>query len=340
MRETLSVGARHPGDPGDGDTLFGQAFGLLLGCLTVDASLLGLAAVDLASFVGEGGADVIALLLDLPHFIHIWLSRHALGVAQPPIWATVGMNLLLLQSWWTRFLGLNDPGWSLSTEAFFYALFPFVGALLWRLRTRGAVAWALIIYLAGNAAVLFFIGRPVELAALRYNPASHLYEFLLGILTARLHFILQENPRRTRWLRGAAPWLLAACVGTYLAIVPWTTLLPLQLLAHGIFSPLFCAALLALASGNVGVNKIFSAAWSVLLGEASYSLYLIHVPIFFMLRLPLEKYGGPLFLVYVCLCIGLSVLSYLYIEKPSRRWILRKWGVRSRESEAAAAVAQ
>jgi peptidoglycan/LPS O-acetylase OafA/YrhL len=113
-----------------------------------------------------------------------------------------------------------------------------------------------------------------------------------------------------------------------------------QLLTHGIFSPLFCIAVLALASGNFRINQLFSTTWMVLLGEASYALYLIHEPVFFMLRVPLQKYAGPAFAGYLVLCIGLSVMSYWYIERPSRRWIVRRWGGRNRESEAAAAVAQ
>jgi peptidoglycan/LPS O-acetylase OafA/YrhL len=283
---------------------------------------------------------LVALALDASHLLHNWLATHAAGIAQPSIAATLVMNVVLLQAWWPKFLGINSPGWSLSAEAFFYTVFPFVGVLLWRLRIWGLLAWAAVIYLAGNAIILAFVARRVEFAPLRYNPASHLYEFLLGILTARLHFIVQENPARTAWLQRQGPWLLVGSAAAYLAVIPWTDRIQVQLLTHGIFSPLFCVALLALAAGNVRIGKLLSAAWMVLLGEASYALYLIHLPIYFILRMPLQKYGGPVFSAYLVLCVGLSMASYLYIEKPSRHWILRKWGVRSRESEATAAVGQ
>jgi peptidoglycan/LPS O-acetylase OafA/YrhL len=272
---------------------------------------------------------LVALLLDCAHFLHTWLTRHASGTEQAGIFPTLAMNALLLQGWWTRFLGINDPGWSLSTEAFFYAAFPVIGVLLWRLRTRGAWAWAAVLYMVGNAVVLIFAWRHVELATLRYNPASHLYEFLLGILTARLHSIWQQAPSRNARLQRWAPWILAASAGIYLCAVPWVHALPLQLLTHGFFSPVFCAALVALAAGNARIDKIFSMNWLVLLGEASYALYLIHVPILFMLRSRMEKQGGRLFCAYILMCVGLSVLSYLYIERPARRWIQQCWEVRS-----------
>jgi peptidoglycan/LPS O-acetylase OafA/YrhL len=283
---------------------------------------------------------LIVLALDCPHFVHSWIVNHTGAAAQPAIFPTLAMNVMLLQAWWTRFLAINIPGWSLCAEVFFYAAFPFAGALLWRLRLRGVLIWSAVIYLVGNAVVLKLVARHVGFVALRYNPASHLYEFLLGILAAKLHFILQQNSESAARLRRLAPWLLAISVGAYLLVVPLTDRIEVQLLTHGIFSPLFCIAILALASGNRGIDKLFSAAWMVLLGEASYTLYLIHEPIFFILRAPMQEYAGPAFSIYLVLCIGLSVLSYLYIEKPSRRWILRRWGVRSRESEAAAAVAQ
>jgi peptidoglycan/LPS O-acetylase OafA/YrhL len=288
---------------------------------------------------------LVALLLDLAHFLHIWMARHAAGTEQAGIASTLLMNTLLLQGWWTRFLGINDPGWSLSTEAFFYAAFPLLGVLLWRLRARGVCVWAALLYIVGNAVVLLCASRHVELSTLRYNPASHLFEFMLGILTARLHCICQQAPSRVQRLQRYAPWMLAASAGIYFCAVPWTHALPLQLLTHGFFAPLFCTAVVSLAAGNERIDKIFSIGWLVLLGEASYALYLIHSPLLFILRSRMEKYGGWLFCVYVFLCVGLSVLSYLYIEKPARLRIHRWWVSRCQQRaqlsvEPAAAVAQ
>jgi len=54
------------------------------------------------------------------------------------------LNLLLLQAWSPRHaLSWNYPGWSLSCEAFYYAIFPFLGVWLWKARSPRAGAAAI-----------------------------------------------------------------------------------------------------------------------------------------------------------------------------------------------------
>jgi peptidoglycan/LPS O-acetylase OafA/YrhL len=284
---------------------------------------------------------VACLLLDLPHFVH---SKHLDVLAGDPqqhagVAATLGVNLLLLQGWFTHFMGINGPGWSLSNEAFFYALFPLVAAPLCRLRMRQAMAAMAAVYVAGNLAVVGFGYLHPDPATWRYFPALHWFEFLIGILSARLHVCWSQSERGRVRLRQAAPWMLAGSFAAFAAAVPMQQLVSLQLLAHGVFTPLFCCAVLALAAGNRWLEMLFAPAWFCLLGEASYSLYLLHVPVFFLLRSRLAAHGN-LFPLYCLLCIGLSVASYLWLEKPCRRWILKFARQRGLESEAAAAIAQ
>ncbi len=66
--------------------------------------------------------------------------------------------------------------------------------------------------------------------------------------------------------------------------------------------------------------------WMLKLGEVSYSLYLLHIPIGlrvidFMSRLP---YSGELILLIdvfaIAVCLYASVLFYRWIEEPSQKW--------------------
>lgn len=66
--------------------------------------------------------------------------------------------------------------------------------------------------------------------------------------------------------------------------------------------------------------------WMLKLGEVSYSLYLLHIPIGlriidFMSRLP---YSGELILLIdvfaIAVCVYVSVLFYRWVEAPSQRW--------------------
>jgi len=87
----------------------------------------------------------------------------------------------------------------------------------------------------------------------------------------------------------------------------------------------FAVLLLALAYGEGMVARELSRPWMVLLGEASYSLYLLHLPILLLLeRVPGAKAwreSSPLsfFLFYLPLCIGVSILVLRAYEEPMRR---------------------
>jgi peptidoglycan/LPS O-acetylase OafA/YrhL len=78
----------------------------------------------------------------------------------------------------------------------------------------------------------------------------------------------------------------------------------------------------------------------VILGEGSYGLYLIHVPVFHLFtwlgwdRIP------ALFPVYLAVSIGLSVASFYWFETPARRWILKGKRVHLKETMEIASDAQ
>jgi peptidoglycan/LPS O-acetylase OafA/YrhL len=65
-----------------------------------------------------------------------------------------------------------------------------------------------------------------------------------------------------------------------------------------------------------------SAKWLLVLGEASFALYLIHMPLYTIMRRLIEGLGGAGLLLYLVTCIGLSVASIYWLEIPARRWIL------------------
>lgn len=66
----------------------------------------------------------------------------------------------------------------------------------------------------------------------------------------------------------------------------------------------------------------------VLLGEASYSFYLLHLPVMFWV-VGLERFvTGPILVLKApllfTLTLGLSLLSLFVIERPARAWLLSR----------------
>ncbi|WP_260706222.1 acyltransferase family protein [Edaphobacter flagellatus] len=268
-----------------------------------------------------------AMLLDTPHFFHaqLFLQHKSIWQALGTFFATTG----LVQTWF-HLQGPNLPGWSLCAEAFFYLLFPFLGTLLWKARGWSILSLFVLIYCAGLA-VVFVIIKVQGHDGQGYHPVPHLFIFLLGILLARFFVQIAANPKWAQMLNTFAPLLFAGSIAGFLMIPLFHLKISEAQLQHGLLAPLFSGVLLSLASGNRLLSSLFSARWLVTLGEASYGIYLLHVPLYTILRRPIERFGFPMFLLYAAMTIALSVITYFQLEVPARRWILKKT---SRTSEA------
>jgi peptidoglycan/LPS O-acetylase OafA/YrhL len=92
----------------------------------------------------------------------------------------------------SRLLRINLPSWSLCGEVFFYACFPLLGVLLWKL--RGAWLWvaALTLYVGGQTLV-WVMRRHLSLEMTLTLPPLHLSTFALGILMARGQTLQQKR---------------------------------------------------------------------------------------------------------------------------------------------------
>ncbi len=277
----------------------------------------------------------VAMLLDLPHYLHV---SHNFRMSASRILTEILATTGLLQAWF-NFRGINTPGWSLSVEAFFYIIFPAVGVFLWRLKNSRALIAAVAIYVAGLALLYALFGQS-ELHDQSYFPIPHTFVFLLGILLARYFVRITSNPAHHRRLKALAPAMLFMALFLIVLIASTPLAGQTALLQHGLLAPVFALAILALASGNDTILRLFSAPWLVLLGEASYALYLLHAPIGLMLRYSSEKVGWIAYILYIGGVIGLSVASFLYLEGPARRWILNRTRVRSLESLVTSSISQ
>lgn len=277
-----------------------------------------------------------AMLLDTPHFLHVQLQIFHLSLRQAVVsfFVTAG----LLQTWLS--VGwLNPPGWSLSAEAFFYLLFPWLGAVVWKIRGKLVLPVSVLIYLAGLG-VICGLNRVQSSDHVRFNPLPHVFVFVLGILLARLYVWTEESPERSRRLDSLSPWLLMVSVLATIAVPIFHLVTSEWLLQHGLLTPLFAVIVLACSSKNRVITMLFSHRWLILLGEASYGIYLMHVPVFSIFRASIVRYGMPVYLLYVATTIGLSIMSYYLLEIPARRWILEKEQVRGQESLVVSSLAQ
>jgi len=247
---------------------------------------------------------------------------------------TVALSGVLVQSWWPHAANfLNAPGWSLSTEVLFYAAFPLIGVWLTRqsslvlLATVGG-AWVLALL----PAVMYLALRPdagvdpqwgafgTWLQVVKFNPVVRLPEFVMGIALGCLFL------RRRTWpLPQVRPGMLAllAVAGVVLLVTRFPA--PFLMLHSGLLDPLFAMLIVSVAYDQGVLTRVLGSPVFVLLGEASYALYLLHVPAWDALArfagVPnLLPWGFPAF---VALVTAISVLVFRVFEEPMRHRIRR-----------------
>lgn len=190
--------------------------------------------------------------------------------------------------------------WTLQIELFFYAQMLCWYALGALRRIRWVIAaWLL---LASAYAIAHRLGTPLSYTFQELLIVRYAHCFSVGILMYRM-----------REAGGAAPadWMLL--VGAH--VVSWLTWGPVEAIVLGICTALF----LLMNAGRLGV-----LSWRPLLflGGISYTLYLLHQEIGYILIAALEKTGltpVPSILVTTVLMIVLAWLLSRYVERPANR---------------------
>jgi peptidoglycan/LPS O-acetylase OafA/YrhL len=266
-------------------------------------------------------------------------NRFQFGMNQPAGWEDALASFAvfaLLQAWIPAYALLIDPAaWSLSAEAFFYFTFPVVSkwapantrsgivramGVCWILCLTPPVIFLLTARYAG-ANLVGFLARDWVSAFLQYNPLFHLPAFVMGIAAQRL-FLLESSGSLMGSRRPLAICAISICAICLILSAGWP--IPRILVNNGLLGPAFAFLIVGLATGRGLIAGILGHPVLVLLGEASYSLYLLHLPLWgITLGLNERMFRFPdsswLFLsVDVAIAIGVSILALKYVETPYR----------------------
>lgn len=249
-------------------------------------------------------------------------------------WTGLVLTPLLLQGWIPAVATfMNTPAWTMSAEAFFYVIFPWLAK--WRRPTRLAphlwkMAGVWVLGLVPGALYIYFhpdgITWPdrwsygVWLWALKYTPYAHVFSFVFGVMLASLdQMISRTNPIRF--------WLGVFGFGGIYAILSLGSFVPYAIVHDGLLMPLFACIILGLAGKNPLATAL-SVRPLVFVGEASYCLYLLHFNLWNLVhesgvlgQLGLARFDP--WLSYA-LMIMMALAALHFIEKPAQR-ILRGW---------------
>lgn len=245
------------------------------------------------------------------------------------------LSFVLLQAWFpdsSIYQAGNPAAWSLSCEAFFYAVFPALAPRFARLGNRGLL-------MAGSAAVVGalivaviaqdHLARPDSVWLLYISPIFRLFEFMLGMLVA------------TAIKRGWRPkWSLGTAV---LLVVLWVVVLAdtkpklssgIQAAVQDLYwvvpAVLFMMVIAAAAQRDLdGRPSILRSKILIKFGEWSYALYLVHATLIYFLvqhvgiRPPANS--NVFWVVAVAAAaIILAGLLYTLVEHPAEKFLRRR----------------
>lgn len=241
-----------------------------------------------------------------------------------------GLSIILLQSWLPFSRGrFNAPGWTLSVEALFYALFPLL-FFLWRRSPP--------VFLGLTLAVCLFTASLWEPNSffLSYGfPLMRVWEFMFGMglamIPLRAKFTAAEFVPLS--LVVASPFVAALL---HQASPPFTKWLAMVILAS---VSIVILAARDTATENTTLNTrtpLLRLKWMVIGGEISYGLYLLHDGVMRYSRVGFEKLFNVLLkdavfpmkfgylLTTAVVSLALAWICWILVEIPARRFLRNK----------------
>jgi peptidoglycan/LPS O-acetylase OafA/YrhL len=249
------------------------------------------------------------------------------------VYLSLGVSLicqLLLINAWFPFAAVNQP-WngpsdSVSCEAFFYTLFPLMLRKMTATRIARLTLACLAFWVLQGAWILA-VERFLPLSRSGFIvvalPLTHLFEFVAGMYVAILYQHLQAQGMSQHAL---GIKLVGGSLAALTILAFWRPVAP----AFYLDAPFFAALILGLALIDRPVINFLNQPALIRLGEASYSLYLIHVPIAYLAYIAgFRQSNGWIPMLF---SIGASLAIFRFYEEPMRRRIRAHFSQRATSS--------
>jgi peptidoglycan/LPS O-acetylase OafA/YrhL len=225
--------------------------------------------------------------------------------------------------WWE--VGWMAPTWSLSVEETFYALFPLGVVAMAR---RVGIRW---VYVATGVAVAYYLAAGNlwgwSTDRIYHGPDTRAQQLLIGCTLA----VILDRARRDPpiWVTRLAAATATLVLVAWSVAIDWTA--PATIRGGQTLIAVCAAAIIwfVMTAPTGRAGRVLASTALVWIGRRSYTLYLIHYPLFGLIVVP-----GPTWITFAVV-IGLSVAyagaSYSLIE---RRFLASRAAVDLRGSDA------
>ncbi|KQM21470.1 hypothetical protein ASE73_15585 [Sphingomonas sp. Leaf24] len=238
-------------------------------------------------------------------------------------WDGLAANVLLIQSWFVApsiYFSMNAVSWSISDEQFFYALCPILIVGL----SKIGVKLSLVLVLFWTMSIVILAASwdeaalPVTSHWMFYiKPLVRLVEFVVGMALGRSYV------QGIRARSGTIFEILTISFAISSILLINYVNIPEQFSLSLAFLPAAIALVWVFAHEAGKISEWISHPLALLMGEASFMLYMIHQ---LVMRYATGIFGsyGIVALIAGGVSVLLSVPLYMAFERPVQRWLNRR----------------
>jgi len=271
----------------------------------------------LARFARIYPLHLVTLLISLPLVLNEWFVNQIKFIVKFII------NLFLLQSFFpqrTVHYAFNSPSWSISTEAFFYLIFPFVIYWISGLNKKLFSLLVLLIFL--TILIIKIIPADWQHYIVYVNPFMRSVDFLIGVGLFNVYkFILRKDLKlHYNFIEFFSLILLIL----FFAFHNWVP----EVYRYSVYYWLPMSFIIFSFAFQKGIiSKLLSNKLLFTGGEISYGFYMYHQLVlrYFSRIFILENHIISMTFIIFLLTLFLSYISYKYLEKPLNIYLRNRY---------------
>lgn len=234
------------------------------------------------------------------------------------------LTTALLQTWIPKYaMAYNYVSWTLSIEALFYLIFPFLILVMARIKLSVVFWIAIVIWLISLLAYIYVVDNSYPKLFTDYFPLLHVNSFIGGVVAGQFFIRYKLTFVKNRKLILLVFLVLS---GIVLSAISFHNDFIRKYYHNGLLVPLFLSFILYLSSLEEGsLKRMLSHPVLQYLGEISYGIYILQIAVSILVTGLNNRFlhlsHTVIFYIYVLVLIAFCVLCHEMIEKPCRIYL-------------------